>query len=63
MKKNQIRELMEIAENLLDHRPAMDEWESKFVADMNDRFEKYGDKTFVTEPQAEKIYQIEERYL
>lgn len=46
-------ELLETAEEL-----ASNHWEMDFVADMKDQFEQYGDKTFVSEAQLDKLETI-----
>lgn len=39
---------------------AASEWAIQFCKDMNDRFDKYGQEAFITEPQLKKLREIAE---
>lgn len=54
-------EAKELVERLVDHVAALPPRDGKFVQDMADRFEVYGDATRVTRPQVFWLRDIAER--
>lgn len=47
-------------EELLDSADtnAISEWDMEFVADIKDRYQKYGDDTFISQSQLEQLERV-----
>lgn len=59
MKAEDIDDYEDLLDDAEDHAESV--WENDFVADMRDRYEQYGDSTFVSYEQLDKLREIAEK--